>query len=62
MTAAVAVLRERGMANTTTKETARTAGVAEGGIHDHFADKTDLIAASMAEVAGGIRAAMAGHL
>lgn len=58
LAAAVAVMRERGVANTTTKEIARVAGVAEGSIYNHFADKTELVAASMAEVAGGIRDAL----
>jgi AcrR family transcriptional regulator len=59
LAAAVAVMRERGLAGTTTKEVARVAGVAEGSIYNHFANKTELIAASMAEVAGGIRGALA---
>ncbi|MFB9837594.1 TetR/AcrR family transcriptional regulator [Actinoallomurus acaciae] len=58
LAAAVSVMRERGVANTTTKEIARVAGVAEGSIYNHFADKTELVAASMAEVAGGIRGAL----
>ncbi|MGI5225693.1 TetR/AcrR family transcriptional regulator [Actinoallomurus sp. CA-142502] len=58
LAAAVSVMRERGVANTTTKEIARVAGVAEGSIYNHFADKTELVAASMAEVAGGIRDAL----
>jgi AcrR family transcriptional regulator len=59
LAAAVSVMRERGVANTTTKEIARVAGVAEGSIYNHFANKTELVAASMAEVAGGIRDALA---
>lgn len=59
LTAAVSVMRERGVTNTTTKEIARVAGVAEGSIYNHFANKSELVAASMAEVAGGIRDAMA---
>ncbi len=58
LTAAVSVMRERGVINTTTKEIARAAGVAEGSIYNHFANKSELIAASMAEVAGGIRDAL----
>ena len=58
LTAAVSVMRERGVTNTTTKEIARAAGVAEGSIYNHFANKSELIAASMAEVAGGIRDAL----
>jgi AcrR family transcriptional regulator len=57
LAAAVSVMKERGVTNTTTKEIARAAGVAEGSIYNHFA--TELIAASMAEVAGGIREALA---
>jgi AcrR family transcriptional regulator len=58
LAAAVSVMRERGATNTTTKEIARAAGVAEGSIYNHFANKSELIAASMAEVAAGIRDAM----
>lgn len=58
LAAAVSVLRERGVSQTTTKEIARTAGVAEGSIYNHFAGKTELMAACMADMAGGIRAAM----
>ncbi|MGH3375703.1 MAG: TetR/AcrR family transcriptional regulator [Actinoallomurus sp.] len=58
LAAAVTVMRERGVTNTTTKEIARVAGVAEGSIYNHFANKTELVAASMAEVAGGIRDAL----
>jgi AcrR family transcriptional regulator len=57
--AAVTVMRERGVTNTTTKEVARAAGVAEGSIYNHFANKTELIAASMGQVAGGMREAVA---
>src|SRR3954464_14702877 len=59
LAAAVSVMRERGVTNTTTKEIARAAGVAEGSIYNHFANKTELVAACMAEVAGGIREALA---
>jgi hypothetical protein len=59
LTAAVSVMRERGVAATTTKEIARVAGVAEGSIYNHFANKTELVAASMAQVASGIRDALA---
>jgi AcrR family transcriptional regulator len=58
LAAAVTVMRERGVTNTTTKEIARVAGVAEGSIYNHFANKTELVAASMTEVAGGIRDAL----
>src|SRR4051812_6819290 len=59
LTAAVSVMRERGVTGATTKEIARVAGVAEGSIYNHFANKTELIAASMAQVAGGVRDAVA---
>lgn len=58
LAAAVQVLRERGFADTTTKEIARAAGVSEGSIYNHFENKTALIAATMAELTAGIRAAM----
>jgi AcrR family transcriptional regulator len=58
LSAAVSVMRERGVTGTTTKEIARVAGVAEGSIYNHFANKTELVAASMTEVAGGIRDAL----
>jgi AcrR family transcriptional regulator len=58
LAAAVSVMRERGVTSTTTKEIARAAGVAEGSIYNHFANKTELVAACMAEVAGGIREAL----
>jgi AcrR family transcriptional regulator len=59
LAAAVSVIKERGVTNTTTKEIARAAGVAEGSIYNHFANKTELVGACMAEVAGGIRDALA---
>ena len=58
LAAAAAVMRERGVTNTTTKEVARVAGVAEGSIYNHFANKTELIAASMAQVTSGMREAL----
>ena len=58
LAAAVSVMRERGLTKATTKEIARTAGVAEGSIYNHFANKTELVAACMTEVAGGIREAL----
>lgn len=58
LAAAVTVMRERGVTNTTTKDVARAAGVAEGSIYNHFANKTELIAASMAQVTGGMREAL----
>ncbi len=58
LSAAVSVMRERGVTSTTTKEIARVAEVAEGSIYNHFANKSELIAACMAEVAGGVRGAL----
>lgn len=59
LAATVTVMRERGVTNTTTKEVARVAGVAEGSIYNHFDNKTELVAAAMGEVAGGMREAVA---
>jgi AcrR family transcriptional regulator len=55
LSAAVEVMRERGVTNATTKEIARAAGVAEGSLYNHFSNKTDLIGAAFGEVASGIR-------
>lgn len=46
---AVAVMRERGLANTTTKEIARAAGLSEAMLYKVFRDKTDLFLGVMAE-------------
>jgi AcrR family transcriptional regulator len=59
LAAAVNVMRDRGVTNTTTKEVARAAGVAEGSIYNHFANKTELIAAAMGQVTSGMREAIA---
>lgn len=59
LSAAVTVLRDRGFQGTTTKAIARAAGVSEGSIYNHFADKTELIGATMFEVSAGIREALA---
>lgn len=52
--AAQRVLARRGVVNATTKEIATEAGVAEGTIYNHFADKTDLclavVSSRMAEM------------
>ena len=56
--AAVEVIGERGIGAATTKEIARAAGVSEGSLYNHFANKNALIGATMAELAGGIRATM----
>jgi AcrR family transcriptional regulator len=59
LAAAVAVIRARGITAATTKEIARGAGVSEGSLYNHFANKTALFAAALAEVAGTARTAMA---
>jgi DNA-binding transcriptional regulator YbjK len=46
--AATTVFSERGFARATTKEIAKVAGVAEGTIYRHFADKRDLFYAPLA--------------
>lgn len=47
--AAERVLRERGLARTTTKEIARVAGYSEGTLYKHFESKEDLFLAVLAE-------------
>ncbi|HYY11301.1 MAG TPA: helix-turn-helix domain-containing protein [Kineosporiaceae bacterium] len=47
LSAAAVVVAEQGVAGTTTKAVARAAGVAEGSIYNHFADKTELLAAAL---------------
>jgi AcrR family transcriptional regulator len=59
LAAAVAVIRARGIVAATTKEIARSAGVSEGSLYNHFANKTALFAAALAEVTGTARTAMA---
>ncbi|MEO3830088.1 helix-turn-helix domain-containing protein [Actinomadura sp. B10D3] len=59
LAAAVTVIRSRGIVAATTKEIARSAGVSEGSLYNHFANKTALFAAALAEVTGTARAAMA---
>lgn len=56
--AAIDVIAERGIAAATTKEIARAAGVSEGSLYNHFANKTALIGATMGELAGELRQAM----
>lgn len=56
--AALAVIEEKGIAAATTKLIARTAGVSEGSLYNHFTNRTALIGAAMAELVGGIRHAM----
>ena len=57
--AALTLFVARGVAETTTKEIARAAGVSEGSLYNHFDNKTALIAATMAELTGEVRAATA---
>ncbi|MFC4056424.1 TetR/AcrR family transcriptional regulator [Actinomadura syzygii] len=62
LAAAVEVIRARGIVAATTKEIARSAGVSEGSLYNHFANKTALFAAALGEVTGTARAAMAALL
>ncbi|SFP55173.1 TetR/AcrR family transcriptional regulator [Actinomadura madurae] len=62
LAAAVTVIQARGIVAATTKEIARSAGVSEGSLYNHFANKTALFAAALAEVTGTARAAMAALL
>lgn len=47
LAAAGAVIQERGLANTTTKEIARAAGYSEATLYKHFSGKEDLVLAVM---------------
>jgi AcrR family transcriptional regulator len=47
--AADGLIREHGLAGTTTREIARAAGCAEGSIYVHFEDKIDLVIAVIVE-------------
>ncbi|GAA4873216.1 TetR/AcrR family transcriptional regulator [Actinomycetospora straminea] len=47
--AALAVMRARGVARTTTKEIAREAGFSEAALYKHFEDKTALFVAVLVE-------------
>ena len=47
--AAERVMRERGLARSTTKEIARAAGYSEGTLYKHFESKEDLFLAVLAE-------------
>lgn len=55
LAAAVEVFGDRGVTGATTKEIARTAGVSEGSLYNHFANKQDLYAATFGAVSSGIR-------
>ncbi|GAA0233832.1 TetR/AcrR family transcriptional regulator [Actinomadura nitritigenes] len=59
LAAAVEVIRQRGVTAATTKEIARSAGVSEGSLYNHFANKTALFAAALGEVTATARTAMA---
>ncbi|WP_173096580.1 TetR/AcrR family transcriptional regulator [Actinomadura verrucosospora] len=59
LAAAVEVIRARGITAATTKEIARSAGVSEGSLYNHFANKTALFAAALGEVTATARTAMA---
>jgi AcrR family transcriptional regulator len=47
--AAAALMRERGLAGTTTRQIAAASGYSEAAIYKHFADKVDLMAAVLHE-------------
>lgn len=57
--AAVRVIHERGVNGATTKEIARTAGVSEGSLYNHFDNKPALFGAAFGAVTAGIRDTMA---
>jgi AcrR family transcriptional regulator len=46
---AAAVIGDKGIGRTTTREIARAAGVSEGSLFNHFTDKLDLLSAVLAE-------------
>lgn len=58
LAAALLVMGERGVTNATTKEIAREAGVSEGSLYNHFANKIELFGAAFGSVSSGIRIAM----
>jgi AcrR family transcriptional regulator len=57
--AAAAVMRERGVANATTKAIAAAAGYSEAMLYKHFADKQELFLLVLKERLPGIRPALA---
>ncbi len=58
--AAAGILRERGLANTTTRQIAAAAGYSEATLYKHFADKADLLLAVLRERSTGfVRLAVA---
>jgi AcrR family transcriptional regulator len=54
VTAAATVMREKGIARTTTKEIARAAGYSEALLYKHFADKQEIFMAVLQERVGGL--------
>lgn len=52
--AAAKVMAERGLANTTTRQIAQTAGFTEAALYKHFTNKADLIVAVVRERSPGI--------
>ncbi|GAA4611256.1 TetR/AcrR family transcriptional regulator [Actinoallomurus liliacearum] len=52
--AAAGLMRERGIARTTTKEIAKAAGLSEAALYKHFADKTELMLAVLRERMPGV--------
>jgi AcrR family transcriptional regulator len=57
--AAASVMREKGVANTTTKAIAAAAGYSEAMLYKHFADKQELFLLVLKERLPGIRPALA---
>ncbi|NDK31676.1 TetR/AcrR family transcriptional regulator [Nesterenkonia haasae] len=53
--AALESMRTRGVAGTTTKSVARLAGVAEGSIYNHFANRSELIVEAFSQATGDLR-------
>lgn len=53
--AALACMRETGVRGATTKAIARHAGVAEGSIYNHFANRSELIVAAFRRATQGVR-------
>jgi AcrR family transcriptional regulator len=61
--AAASVMRERGLANVTTRQIAAAAGFSEATLYKHFADKVELMSAVLQERSTGfadLTAALAG--
>jgi AcrR family transcriptional regulator len=59
LSAAAAVMRERGLANTTTKAIAAAAGYSEAMLYKHFADKQELFLVVLKERLPALRPALA---